>query len=338
MTRPRHCISSSCELPLFARVTYCPFCGSRQQREIPTAPADSTPEPEAPRETVTGSTPELPTLTDQVEIAAPASLSTMESSATTSTSQKSKTWWVVGTAFFAAIAVAVAFHFHTSSVAAQCVTPSRNVLVVLDFSGQPSLTIGEIVDRIQALFDKTRDGERFALFDTRADRPIFEACSSPLALPTRAEVRDQLTETILHAITMNAAPRLESLPNLTESPRQKISQKITDLSLTAYMRANENSLHLVSDLLEGNPAFFETLCEPAARATENFRLARRGGMEQAEFLNTHVYLHLVPRQDIAARSLNCRDKYWRWLLANTSGTGAGVSIEYLPSSTRSSNE
>lgn len=200
------------------------------------------------------------------------------------------------------------------------------------------MTTGEIVNRVQALFDTTRDGERFALFDTRADTPLFESCRSSLDLSSRTDMRDKMTETLVHAIAADAAPPSPSLPDLLRLPRQKISQTITDLSLTRYMRASENGLHLVSDLLEGNPALFGTLCEPAGRATENFRRARRGGMEQAAFVNTHVHLHLVPRQDIDARWLDCRDKYWRWLLANTSGTGAGVSIDYLPSSIRSSNE
>jgi hypothetical protein len=117
-----------------------------------------------------------------------------------------------------------------------------------------------------------------------------------------------------------------------------MSRKITDLSLTNYLRARENSLHIVSDLLEGDPAPFESLCEPAGRAAEQFRQSRRGGLEQPAFVNTHLTLHLVPTQEVAATTLNCRDKYWRWLLANTSGSGAGLSIRYLPSPTRSTHE
>lgn len=233
--------------------------------------------------------------------------------------------------------VAAAIYGLTTGSGARCDSPSRNVVVVLDFSGPSSLTTGEIVNRIQALFDTVRSGERFALFDTRADAPIFEACFSSLDLANSSTERQQVNDTVLQAVSREATPLPGSPALSANSPRQKISQKITDLSLTAYLRANDNSLYLISDLLEGNPAIFESLCEPAVRATDNFRLARRGGMEQPAFLNTHIYLHLVPRQDIDPRSLNCRDKYWRWLLANTSGAGAGVSIEYLPSSNRSSS-
>lgn len=336
MNKPRRCVSLSCESPLFAHVIYCPFCGSRQQKALsPAAPAEE-PVAETPIQGVAASVVDISPSSAPVDIEP--SMPTPEATpvATATTPRKSKPWWAIGIALLAI--AAIAFHFHKTSAGAQCETPSRNILVVLDFSGQASLTTGEIVNRIQKLFAQARNGERFAIFDTRADGPIFETCGSPLSLSTDASIREQMTDTVLQAIATDASPRSASLPNLAQASRQKISLKITDLSLTTYLRANENSLHLVSDLLEGNPGLFDTLCEPAARSAENFRLARRGGMEQAVFVNTHVYLHLVPRQDINARSLNCRDKYWRWLLANTSGSGAGVSIEYLPSSIRSSNE
>ena len=335
MNKQRHCVSSSCALPLFVRVTYCPFCGSHQQQDLPPAATAEISEAETPGECISVSVVDIavpPALAD-IEPAAPAQDANPVTAATTP--RKSTPWWAIAMVFLAM--AAFAFHFHKTGAGAQCETPSRNVLVVLDFSGQPSLMTGEIVNRIQNLFDQTRHGERFAIFDTRIDGPIFETCSSPLSLSSSADVRGQVSATVLHAIASNTSPRPASLPGLAQSPRQKISQKITDLSLTTYMRANENSLHLVSDLLEGNPGLFDTLCEPAARSADNFRLARRGGMEQPAFLNTHVYLHLVPLQDIDARSLNCRDKYWRWLLANADGAGPGVSIEYLPSSTRSSS-
>lgn len=235
----------------------------------------------------------------------------------------------------ACAAMATAFYVYSSSTGAECNSPSRNVLVVLDFTGQASLTTGEIVSRVQSLFDNIRNGERFAIFDTRADAPIFETCFSSLTTAARSGDRDKLTDTVVQAIAGNAAAAPASFAT---APRQKISVKITDLSLTKYLRGSENSLHLVSDLLEGSPATFDSLCQPANRAIDNFRLARRGGMEQPAFVHTHIHLHLVPRQDVNPAPLNCRDKYWRWLLANASGTGAGMSIAYLPSSIRSSNE
>lgn len=336
MTIQPQCISPTCERPLYSRVTYCPFCGSSQQSLAPAIAVIEVPQTDVLLQDVP------PAVTD-----APPAVPSLDSDLSTQTKDTeplptkkkhwaAKHWWMFSVVLVPLIAVA--FYLFKPIDSSQCDTPSHNILVILDFTGQPSLATSEIINRIQLLFERTVSGDRFAIFDTRADRPIFEVCRSPLSFATREDTKRQLTQIVSSALSAIEVSSPESLPQLAKSRRQKISRKITDLSLTSYMRADKNSLHLVSDLLEDNPAAFERLCEPMARATQNFRAERRGGMEQPEFLNTHVYLHLVPRQDINAQSLNCRDKYWRWLLANTSGSSAGLSIEYLPSSTRSSNE
>lgn len=335
MTIPRQCISPNCELPLYAPVTYCPFCGRRQQHDSSATVVNSTSEVDASHERIAASATDATVLIPLVDEDTAKATQITEPVVTTAKPRGAKLWWIAGIAVLTALFAALQFDRFLGG--SQCEAPSRNVLIVLDFSGQPSLATSEIINRIQILFDKTVSSDRFAIFDTRADRPIFEACGAPLSFTKRAQTRQQLTEIVSHAVTDSAFSPSKSPPDFTKAHRQKISQKITDLSLTNYLRANENSLHLVSDLVEGNAALFEKLCFPQERATENFRAERRGGMEQPAFANTHVYLHLVPRQDINAQSLNCRDKYWRWLLANASGSGSGLSIEYLPSSIRSSS-
>jgi len=340
------CISSQCRSRLYARVAYCPFCGAGQSKVKPPAvPSDVPPADiaslsvtKAPLEASTQSTllDETISLHSPRILPVPLQLPLPLPSAHVKSSKKKIIWYI--SAFFLAFASIVIFYSLNNTAKVSCSTPLRNILIVVDFSGRSTLINDEVITRVEALFEDVRIGDRFAIFDTRHNTPIFEKCISGINLIKHSEIRIEAANAVLNAVSNDEPENSASLAASVQLPRQKISQTITDLSLTKYLRAGQNSLHLVSDLLEGNPASFETLCSSPDLAVKNFRKARRGGLEQPEFLNTHVYLHLIPRQDIAGQTLNCRDKYWRWLLANTSGTNAGLSIKYLPSLTRNHHE
>jgi hypothetical protein len=55
-----------------------------------------------------------------------------------------------------------------------------------------------------------------------------------------------------------------------------------------------------------------------------------GATERPTFKNTKVYLHIIPRLDIARTTLQCRDSLWVWFFGDNAGDNAGLELDYLP--------
>lgn len=115
-----------------------------------------------------------------------------------------------------------------------------------------------------------------------------------------------------------------------ESP---IAQALTDISLTAYLRGNSNTLLIFSDMLEHTDKFSLYNCSASKEVVARYRASRQGAQERPEFKNTTVVLNLIPRLDQSKETLKCRDALWPWFFGNNAGTQAGLTFDYLPGGT-----
>lgn len=107
------------------------------------------------------------------------------------------------------------------------------------------------------------------------------------------------------------------------------TQYITDISLSKYLRAKQNQLFIVSDLIEDGPRFSLKNCSSPQEMIQKYRLTRKGAQERPIFNNTQIVLNIIPRLEYA-QSLPCRDQLWKWFFGDNEGKKAELNFDYLP--------
>lgn len=218
-----------------------------------------------------------------------------------------------------------------------CVGPvAANTVIVLDHSETlTDQTRTEIVARALAHVQaKAQTNERVTVFNVsdlsrKSLVPTFSRCkpqqdgnrmvedTKGMAKAYRRDFLEPLTK------ALNVAPS-----NAKESP---IAQALIDVSLTQYLRGQHNTLLVYSDLLEHMPPKFSLYsCSDAGRTIALFRESRRGAQERPKFINTSVYLNVIPRMNVSKASLKCRDQLWPWFFGDNEGAGAKADVDYLP--------
>jgi len=212
---------------------------------------------------------------------------------------------------------------------------AANTVIVLDHSETvPEQTRTEIVARVMAhIRDKTQTNERVTVFNVselskKSLVPAFSRCK-PSHEGNRAY---EDTRGIEKAFKRDFIAPLQAVvgtapSNAKESP---IAQALIDISLSQYMRGEQNSLLVFSDMLEHTPKFSLLSCGDAKKAVTLFRESRKGGQERPQFRHTSVSLNMIPRTEISKATLKCRDQVWEWFFGDNEGAGAHSDIAYLP--------
>lgn len=214
-------------------------------------------------------------------------------------------------------------------------TVIANTVIVLDQSETlTEQTRAEILARAMAhVRDKTQTNERVTVFNVselskKSLTPAFSRCK-PTQQGNRAY---ENTRGIEKAFKRDFIDPLQAVlstapSNAKESP---IAQALIDISLTQYMRGEQNALLVFSDMLEYTPKFSLYSCGEASKAVTLFRESRKGAQERPRFRHTGVFLNMIPRTDISKATLKCRDQVWEWFFGDNEGAGARSDIDYLP--------
>lgn len=217
-----------------------------------------------------------------------------------------------------------------------CIKPvTANTVIVLDYTEKiPQQTIDEIASRAMAFIDdKVDENERVSVFtisdlSKQSLKPIVSICKPK-------EIGNRAIENVA-AIKRNFRDRFETpLRNILrqepgDSKESPIAQAITDISLTEHLRGDKNSLIVFSDMIENTSRFSLYSCDNKENLIDKFRDSRRGAQERPHFTNTHIALHLIPRLDLSASTLSCRDKLWVWFFGDNEGKSAALDLDYLP--------
>lgn len=214
-------------------------------------------------------------------------------------------------------------------------TATRNTVLLLDYSEEISdQTLDEIKARALSYVDqKVKVGEKVTIFTVSelsksSLRPIVSVCKP-------AGDGSRLTEDVRHIKNLYRSEFLAPLSDAlskrpTISKESPIAQALTDISLTQYLRGQENSLLVFSDMLENTSRFSLYKCQDPEHSISRYRASRTGAMERPQFKNTIVQLHLIPREETTPRMLQCRDRLWAWFFGDNEGAAAQLDVSYLP--------
>ena len=250
--------------------------------------------------------------------------------------------WLFGAvgAGFVAIFAAVALNSGKAKPGPDnCVgVATANTVVVLDHSEQVTQqTRDEVLARAMAYIrEHVAINERVTVFSIsdhsrKALRPDVSLCRPP-------EDGSRLTESVKLIRTRfqnNFEKPLRDVLATTplDGKESPIAQALTDISLTAYLRGNSNTLLIFSDMLEHTEKFSLYACSDPKNVIARYKASRQGAQERPEFKNTTVVLNLIPRLDQSKVTLKCRDALWPWFFGNNAGTQAGLTFDYLPGGT-----
>ena len=62
-------------------------------------------------------------------------------------------------------------------------------------------------------------------------------------------------------------------------------------------------------------------------AINQFKLSRLGGVQRPTFINTTVYLHIIPPAQLTENLLNIRDGFWIWFFGDMRGDRRAYGLE-----------
>jgi hypothetical protein len=214
-------------------------------------------------------------------------------------------------------------------------TPVANTVLIIDHSEQVSdQTRDEIMARAMArIHGHVKVNERVSVFtisdlSKKSLKPLVSRCRPPdpgnRFVTNPALMRKALREKFEMPLQQSLAI---AVPDAKESP---ITQAITDVSLSQYLRGDGNTLMIFSDMLENTQSFSLYRCPSASGVVAAYRESRRGAQERPQFKNTAVLLNMIPRLEQARETVKCRDQLWTWFFGDNSGAQAGLSLEYLP--------
>lgn len=212
--------------------------------------------------------------------------------------------------------------------------PSSATVIVLDHSETMSVqTREEILARTLTHVEKLPVNERVTVYrvtelSKRELEPAFSRC-----IPARTgnRVLEGTKGLQKKYQTTFLKPLMEVLATVPANGKESpIAQALIDISLSQALRAPSNSLLVFSDMLEHTPKFSLYRCGDVQKSIADLRESRRGAQERPKFVNTAVYLNLVPRADLSRVTLKCRDQVWAWFFGDNEGAGAAVEFDYLP--------
>jgi hypothetical protein len=158
-----------------------------------------------------------------------------------------------------------------------------------------------------------------------AGRPLLSMCTarSPLAwlLPLRRS-DPQIKARFLGAVFTSEKPR--------DPQHVTITQVVSDISSSQFLRAPANKLVVFSAMTEQSPEFSLLACHDVDETIRTYREARAGGVQRPAFRNTSIELDVVPDVGVTRAVASCRERFWNWYFGDFEGEGTHLSRDYLP--------
>ena len=216
-----------------------------------------------------------------------------------------------------------------------CVGQIQHSMVILvDHSEHATVqTHQEITARALSSVKKAPPNTRVTLFVVSKTsqeqlQPLFSACRPPdggnRGFENVEAIRRRYERNFLIPLERALSKRIEV------SEASPLAQAITDISLTRYLRAEQNTLLVFSDMLENTKKFSLYQCADGQIAIEKYREVRRGAKERPQFKNTIIALNLIPRYGLPGAVLQCRDHFWNWFFGDNVGPNATFQFDLLP--------
>ena len=213
-------------------------------------------------------------------------------------------------------------------------TTSKTAILIDRSDDTPIQTVDEIQSRIRKIVsDQVQQGELVSIFYITNDaqkalRPVFSACkpqaSGNIIYEDERRIEKNFEQSFIEPL--NAA--LAEQPAGSEiSP---IGEVLTDFLASDYLDGSSNRLAVFSDLMQNSDSLSLYGCSDSSAAIATYSNNRAGAITRPKLKNTDVTLHVIPRQELDASTVKCRDAFWMWFFGDNQGEIASVTPSYLP--------
>ena len=364
----RMCKSLRCARHFPVDVSFCPYCGEAQQWTA-TAPVASKRRVDADRESGRDrDTVAAPAAAQAVVVPESAAVPVVPATERATTAQampgragptgslasrfaaipRRPTAWIV------AVAMAVLLSAGSGRtvrllvpdagyVAVSCDSPIASELsILIDLPAHlAQSTSAEVLVRLSQQLDAGHAGvRRVSLFSTTPPHgdvgmPLVSTCISqaPLASLFGAHGLDpRLKAQFLEKVSARLAAD-ESAP-----PPAPLTQVVSDLSVSQYLRSPKNTLMVFSALVDRSTGFSLLECSDTQDAIRLYRSTRAGAVERPAFRNASIDLNVIPDTGIRPATAQCRKRFWGWYFGDVEGLGTKVSMNYLPGRLRNKDK
>lgn len=214
-------------------------------------------------------------------------------------------------------------------------TITAKTAILIDRSDDtPLQTVDEIQSRIRKLVsDEVEEGELVSIFyitkdATKALRPVFSACKPQSSGNIIYEDESRIVKNFEESFEAPLEEALAEQPAGSET--SPIGEVLTDFLASDILDGERNRLAVFSDLMQNSESLSLYRCGDASQAIEAYTQARTGAVIRPKLNNVDVTLHIIPRQELDAATVKCRDAFWIWFFGDNGGALASVTPRYLP--------
>lgn len=191
-------------------------------------------------------------------------------------------------------------------------------IFIIDKSSPMSVqTQTEILFRIKQQASEIKQEDFIAMYQITSNsltqlKPIFQACK------TDKNFEKNLLQKAQISIYSN-------LNNTLTSP---LAEALLDINLSHHqMDVQRTNIYIYSDLLQNSQNLSLIQTTQLSDAINYFKASRLGGVQRPTFINTFVYLHIIPHAQLSEQLVKNRDGFWIWFLGDMRGDRQSYGLE-----------
>lgn len=193
----------------------------------------------------------------------------------------------------------------------------KHVFVIDPSAIQSTQTQSEIFSRISQHLDKVKQEDLTLIYVMNGQpidqlQPVFKACY------TDANFKKLFLKSAKHAIYAQSVT----------STTRPLAEALLDIELSQHqIQPKRTHLLIFSNFIQNSQNLSFTQHTDVKIAIEKFKSSRLGGVQRPTFINTTLYLHIIPQAKFTENQLNIRDGFWVWFVGDMRGDRKSYGLE-----------
>ena len=193
----------------------------------------------------------------------------------------------------------------------------KHVFVIDPSSIHSTQTQSEILSRITQQASKIKREDLALVYVMNGQsmsqlQPVFKACH------TDVNFEKLFLKSVQHAVY--AQPQ-----HSTDIP---LAEALLDIELSQHqIQPKKTHLFIFSNFLQNSKNLSFVHMADLNTAIDQFKSTRLGGVQRPTFINTTVYLHIIPHAQLTEDLLNIRDGFWLWFFGDMRGDRSTYGLE-----------
>jgi hypothetical protein len=193
----------------------------------------------------------------------------------------------------------------------------KHIFIIDKSSAMSSQTQSEILSRIKQQVAEIKKEDFTALYLITSQsltqlQPIFQACKT----------QENFATTLIQSAQTNI------YSNVDYTSTTPLAEALLDINLSHQQTdAKRSKIFIYSDLLQNSQhvSLFKTT--QFLETIDQFKTTRLGGVQRPTFINTFVYLHIIPRAQLTEQLVKNRNGFWNWFLGDMRGDRQSYGLE-----------